>query len=219
MKAMTLLSGGMDSATVLYYMINTVGKANCCAVSFQYPSKHNKYELLQGGRLCAFAGVQRRVIDVTSLFDEFESNLLQTGGAIPEGHYESETMKQTVIPNRNMIFSSIAAGLAESLGIDQLWLGIHSGDHAIYPDCRPEFFNSLKQTLKYSTDGKVDCVAPFLDGDKTTILNYGHEHGVPYAWTRTCYKDQDESCGKCGACQERLEAFANIGKEDPVEYA
>ena len=128
-------------------------------------------------------------------------------------------MSLTVVPGRNLIFSSILASIAESHGYQGIALAVHSGDHAIYPDCRPEFINNLYETVLCSSDGKVDDIwCPFIYADKTEILKVGHEIGVPYQYTRTCYKDQEFSCGRCGSCTERLEAFDAIGKRDPIIY-
>lgn len=220
MKAATLLSGGMDSTTVLYKMAEMVGWDNCVAISMKYPSKHNAHELKSATAIAKDIGIEHRVINLESLFSSFSSALLLTGSDIPEGHYESASMSQTVVPARNLIFAGIAAGFCESHGIGELWLGIHSGDHAIYPDCRPDFFVRLVETVLHATDQKVRCVAPFLNQDKTGILDFGlrDDIKVPYELTRTCYKNQGKACGKCGACQERLEAFANHGIKDPIEY-
>jgi len=143
---------------------------------------------------------------------------LLTGGDIPEGHYEDESMSRTVVPGRNIIFASILTGVAWSLGAEEVWLGIHQGDHAIYPDCRPEFYRAMNEAVTLGTDGKVVLKAPFLDTNKTGILRRGLFLNVPYGYTRTCYKEQEIACGKCGSCQERLEAFAECGLTDPVEY-
>jgi 7-cyano-7-deazaguanine synthase len=158
--------------------------------------------------------------NLTDAFGDFNSNLLKSGGDIPEGHYEEESMKLTVVPGRNLIFSAIMAGLAESIGAEDIALGVHSGDHAIYPDCRPDFIISLAETVKASSDGKVKVRTPLLFEDKTSILRIGHSLNppVPYKLTRTCYKDQELSCGKCGSCQERLEAFGKLGIKDPIDY-
>lgn len=220
MKAATLLSGGMDSTTVLFAMANMVGWKNCIAISMRYPSKHNAYELESAAKIAKYTEVKHVIIDAGDLFKSFSSALLKTGDAIPEGHYEHASMSQTVVPARNLIFASIAAGFCESNNIEELWLGIHSGDHAIYPDCRPEFFVRLVETVLHATDDKVRCVAPFLNQDKTGILDFGFKQSlaVPYYLTRTCYKNQGNACGKCGACQERLEAFSCHNRTDPIEY-
>ena len=127
-------------------------------------------------------------------------------------------MKATVVPGRNIIFLSILAGLAWSVGAKHIALGIHQGDHAIYADCRQEFFKAMDLALYLGTDRNVEFLAPFLDTDKEGILQWGYQHGVPYHITRTFYKDQPIACGKCGSCCERLSAFDKVGRKDPVEY-
>ena len=160
-----------------------------------------------------------RMIDWTGIAAGFTSNLLQNGGPIPEGHYHAENMRQTVVPGRNLIFISILTGIAWSEGAGEIWLGIHAGDHFIYPDCRPEFFTAMRSAVEYGTDGKVTLVAPYLNVTKVEILKEGFQLGVPYALTRTCYTDRPIACGKCGADQERLEAFAAHGCKDPIPYS
>ena len=160
-------------------------------------------------------------IDISGAFNEFKSNLLLSGDEIPEGHYEHESMTKTVVPGRNLILASIMAGLAESVGAGVVALGVHTGDHHIYPDCRPNFIAALYEVIRSSSDGKVIVQAPFLNLDKTEILKIGFTKvgvPVPYHLTRTCYKNQAASCGRCGSCTERLEAFANIGMKDHIEY-
>jgi len=216
-KAIVSLSGGMDSATVLDWL---KAKKRCKveAVSFDYGSKHNEYELPKAEALAAYYGVPHEIINLKDVFGSFKSDLLLSGGDIPEGHYTDASMVATVVPCRNLIMLSIIAGLAESKGCDTIALGIHQGDHAIYPDCRESFYNSLRLTVQEATDGKVDTIAPFLNTDKYGILEYGFMNDVPYKLTRTCYKAQELSCGKCGSCVERIEAFAKFGTKDPIAY-
>lgn len=215
----------MDSSTLLgHYVEQGIKEIHCC--SFFYGSKHNKYERDAFLNLVAYfnresnSNIIVHLIDLTGVFARFKSDLLLSGGEIPEGHYEDASMSRTVVPGRNMIFSSILAGLAESLEIPVIALGVHSGDHHIYPDCRPEFIDSLRETIYRSTEGKVSVEAPFLHEDKYSILmeGYGYKIPVPYEFTRTCYKDQEKSCGKCGSCTERLEAFAKLNKIDTIDY-
>lgn len=211
------LSGGMDSATLIAYAKeHEIEIAQ--AVGFTYGSKHNKYENQAAQDLASYYQVPYRLVDLSAAFAPMKSNLLLSGGDIPEGHYEAPTMAQTVVPCRNLVFLSILAGVAESMEADMVLLGIHSGDHAIYPDCRPAFYNSADKTVRWATDNAVRLEAPFLHGDKASILSYGMALGVPYNLTRTCYKDQAVACGKCGSCQERLMGFAAIGAEDPIAY-
>jgi 7-cyano-7-deazaguanine synthase len=226
MKYIVALSGGMDSATLLGKLFeqSSTEEIHCCL--FNYGSKHERWEMRAAKNLVHFysgfdgPSIIPHAFDLTSIMGEFNSNLLQTGGEIPEGHYENENMKKTVVPGRNMIFISIMAGLAESLGVGTICLGVHSGDHHIYPDCRPDFIYAARWSIYHSTDKRIQLHTPFLFLNKTKILEigYGLDIPVPYQLTRTCYKDQELSCGKCGSCTERLESFANIGKEDPINY-
>lgn len=217
------LSGGMDSATLLGLLLEQGDAIHCCV--FYYGSKHNKWEnraaeniidFYQGKNLPVF----EYPMDISKVMEDFQSNLLLSGDEIPEGHYAGENMRQTVVPGRNLIFAAIMAGLAESIGAAKVALGVHSGDHFIYPDCRTEFVKSLDTTVFLSSDRKVEIIAPLANDDKYSILEKGYslEIPVPYHLTRTCYKDQPLSCGRCGSCNERLEAFQKLGVEDPIVY-
>lgn len=230
MRHVIALSGGLDSAVLLSLMVKQLKAQeieldeNLIAVNFQYGSKHNAYEATASRELASWYQVDHIRIDLTPIFNHYSgksSSLLAGGGNIPEGHYTSETMKSTVVPGRNLIFASILAGLAASGGTleqGEVHLGIHAGDHAIYPDCRPDFYRYLNQTVKYSTEGKVDVAAPFLMETKVYIVSLGHKNKVPFELSRTCYKDQKLACGKCGSCVERREAFALNSLVDPVQY-
>lgn len=223
-KAVIGLSGGMDSATLLGILLDDEYEVHCC--SFYYGSKHNVYERVAVANVINYYKVQdypvvSHMFNLETVFKDFTSNLLKSGGEIPEGHYNDENMRLTVVPGRNMIFASIMAGLAESIGAEVIALGVHAGDHAIYPDCRHEFIKALDTAIYLSSDRKVQIITPLIKDDKTSILKKGYWHlpiRVPYHFTRTCYKDQELSCGKCGSCQERLEAFRNIAIEDPIKY-
>lgn len=220
MRVIVSLSGGMDSTALLGAIREEFPSADIMAVSFQYPSKHNRYELHAAQNVAAFYGVSHRIIDASSVYEAFKSDLLESGGDIPEGHYTDESMKATVVPCRNMIFASIIAGLADSMNYDIVALGIHSGDHAIYPDCRPDFFRKLGAAASAATERRVTMIAPFLTADKTLIIKKASTFKIQVPWnlTRTCYKNQSLACGKCGSCVERLEAFKNNGMVDPVPY-
>lgn len=218
LKALVSLSGGMDSAVVLARCVAQHGEDHVQAVGFTYGSKHNAYEWPKAQALAKHYGAGYHLIDLTAVMREFASDLLKTGGEVPEGHYEAESMRRTVVPFRNGIFTAVLAGLAESLGAGEVWLGVHAGDHHIYPDCRPEFVYSMNHAVCHGTDHKVMLWAPFQGKTKAEILKVGLALGVPFRLTRTCYCDQPVACGRCGSCQERLEAFAKNGVEDPLEY-
>lgn len=219
------LSGGMDSATLLGLLLSNGNTVHCC--SFTYGSKHNKYEnkasrdLVDHYNRLDPHSIKLHEFDISSIMQDFNSALMSSSEElIPEGHYASDSMKKTVVPGRNLIFSSIMAGLAESLGASYIALGVHSGDHHIYPDCRKEFIKSLDNTIFLSSDKTIEVLSPFDEADKFGILEIGYalDSPVPYHLTRTCYKDQENSCGKCGSCVERLEAFALLNQTDPITY-
>lgn len=216
--ALVSLSGGMDSATVLGKAVDELGKG-VSTVGFYYESKHNPFENEAAKQLAAYYCVPFELIDLTGVTKHFRSHLLANEGSlgdVPEGHYEEESMRQTVVPGRNLLFISILSGIAQSHGLKEIWLGIHAGDHYIYPDCRPEFYFAANLAVQHAYG--VELIAPFLHGNKETILQEGYTLGVPYHLTRTCYKAQPVACGKCGSCQERLAAYQAIGRTDPVDY-
>lgn len=217
MKMVISLSGGMDSATVLGWALKELGVSTIC-VSFTYGSKHNEYENKAARQIAEFYKQSIMEINLNEVMKSFKSDLLKTGDAIPEGYYNDSSMSKTVVPARNIIFTSILSGIAWSNDAKAVALGIHQGDHTIYPDCRPAFFYTMNQAIKLGTDNKVSLIAPFLDTDKFGILKWGLANGVPYHLTRTCYKDQPLACGKCGSCVERLEAFSKLSITDPVLY-
>lgn len=210
------LSGGMDSAVLLAGLIDSGYEVT--AVNFRYGSKHGKHEQKAAREIAQFFNISIVSWDLTNLFSPFASNLLQGGGEIPEGHYTEESMSQTVVPGRNMIFASILAGYAQGIGAHRVALAVHSGDHAIYPDCRPEFISNMQWAVYHATDGNVQLDSPFLHCSKGEIVAQGLKVNTPFHLTRTCYKDQPVACGKCGACNERLEAFHENDVKDPLTY-
>lgn len=216
MKAVVSLSGGMDSTVVLARLLDEGKTVEC--FGFEYGSKHNPYEQAAARAVADFYKVSYTLIDLSAITPHLQSNLLKTGGAIPEGHYNDASMSLTVVPGRNIIFLSILAGIAWSREASEIGIGIHQGDHAIYPDCRQSFFRSMDRAIQEGTDGRVSIIAPFLDTDKEGIVKWGIKHEVPFHLTRTCYKDQPIACGKCGSCRERLEAFQQNNQEDLIRY-
>jgi len=213
-KKVIIISGGMDSVTLLHWAVKEYGVSALSALSFDYGSKHNSKELPLASKQCQRLDVSHIVIKLN--FDRFESNLLTTGGDIPEGHYEEENMKQTVVPFRNGILLSYAAGYAESMGADEVMLGSHAGDRAIYPDCREEFTQAMNLAVTLGTYNRVKIVSPFNTWTKGEIVKWGSESGVPYEDTWSCYKGKDEHCGRCGTCVERTESFFENNLRDPV---
>lgn len=216
MKVLVLLSGGMDSVTALHWAAReheVVG-----AVSFDYGSKHNHKEIPMAAWHAAQLGVKHDVIALDFVSRLFASDLLQTGGEIPDGHYEAESMKHTVVPFRNGIMLAIACGLAESRGAEALVIAAHSGDHAIYPDCREPFMQAMADAMKHGTYAEVALLRPFIDCDKMEIVRRGMALGVNYAQTWSCYKGGEIHCGRCGTCVERREAFIEADVADPTPY-
>jgi 7-cyano-7-deazaguanine synthase len=171
---------------------------------------------------CFNLRVSHKILDLKNVFTNFKSSLLnhKDSEKIPEGHYEDNNMKSTVVPFRNGILLSLAVGIAESYGIDKVYYGAHGGDHAIYPDCRPEFLEAIRQASNLGTYINVKILAPYIKMNKISILKKGIKLGVDYKNTHTCYcpNNQGQSCGKCGSCQERLEAFNKNKIKDPLEY-
>lgn len=220
MKKNTVLiscSGGLDS-TVAICLLKERG-FNVEGVSFNYGSKHNSLENKAAKKICNELGVPLYEINIEGVTKLFESSLLLSGGTIPEGHYEDSNMKKTVVPSRNLIFLSILAGIAESKEIPFLAIGVHQGDHFIYPDCRPEFINALRHTIMLSSDFKIlDIIAPLLSLNKIDIVKEGIRLKAPFHLTRTCYTSNEKACGKCGSCNERLEAFSRNNLIDPIDY-
>lgn len=211
MKAVLVYSGGLDSTTLLYEYKDSIA----LAVSFDYGSKHNKRELEYAAVNCKRLGIRHIVIPLGFMGEYFKSSLLIGGGDIPEGSYADENMKSTVVPFRNGIMLSIAAGLAESYELDAIMLANHSGDHAIYPDCRPEFIEGMATAVKAGTYNGVKLVSPYCNLTKREIALRGREIGVDFSLTYSCYKGGEKHCGRCGTCTERREALSGF---DPTEY-
>ena len=201
-----IVSGGMDSITLLYDYLDRIG----LAITFDYGSKHNAKEIPYAKFHCEKLHIKHITIPLLFINDYFKSDLLQSGGDIPEGHYESENMKSTVVPFRNGIMLSIAAGIAESNGFDKILLGNHSGDHAIYPDCREEFITAMSDAIKAGTYANIEIFAPYTNITKMDIAHIGHKLGIDYSKSWTCYKGDEIHCGVCGSCVERKEALTGF---------
>ena len=217
MKVVVLCSGGMDSVTALHWARreHTV----VAAVSFDYGAKHNHREIPFAAEHAASVGARHEVIALDFVERLFASDLLKSGGAIPEGHYEAENMKQTVVPFRNAIMLSIACGFAESVEADGLVIAAHGGDHAIYPDCREDFMQAMGNAMRLGTYAGIRLLRPFIAMNKGEIAAAGARLGVDFARTWSCYKGGAIHCGRCGTCVERREAFVLAGVADPTVYA
>jgi len=215
-KAVVLVSGGMDSVTALY---DTAKKYDLVVgLSFNYGAKHNDREIPFAAFHCRRLGIRHEVISLAFMNQLFKSDLLKSGGEVPEGHYEELTMKQTVVPFRNGIMMAIVAGIAESMGAQGLVIAAHSGDHAIYPDCREDFMKSMGEAIRLGTYAQVELIRPFFAMRKAEIAKRGLDLGVDFSQTWSCYKGDDVHCGKCGTCVERREAFMVAGIKDPTVY-
>lgn len=217
MKVCVLLSGGMDSVTALYDAVANHEVLGC--LSFDYGSKHNALEIPFAGFHAKKLGIPHHVVSLDFMDRLFKSDLLKSGGEIPDGHYAEESMKQTVVPFRNGIMLSVAAGFAESIGADGVVIAAHSGDHAIYPDCREGFMQAMGDAMRQGTYAEIRLLRPFIDLDKAGIARRGAALGVDFSQTWSCYKGGDVHCGTCGTCVERREAFFMAGLTDPTVYA
>lgn len=209
-----IVSGGMDSITMLYEYKNEIA----LAVTFDYGSNHAAKEIPFAKYHCEQLGIAHLIIPLSFMRDYFTSSLLEGSEAIPEGHYEMENMKSTVVPFRNGIMLAIACGLAESRNLHKVMIANHGGDHAIYPDCRGTFINAMSEAMAYGTYEHIKVYAPYTGLNKSDIARRGAELGIDYSQTWSCYKGGEKHCGKCGTCIERQEAFRDAGIEDLTEY-
>lgn len=212
-KTIAVISGGMDSVTMLY-KLKAEGK-KLKAISFNYGQRH-KRELEMARATCEKLGIQHDIVDITSI-TSFISNSALTGDIeVPHGNYADENMKKTVVPSRNTIMASIANGYAINSNFDSIALAVHAGDHAIYPDCRPEFITALQTLFCVNNFEAIDIITPYLYKTKIDIVTEGIELNVDYTLTHTCYEGGEKPCGKCGSCVERTEAFYKNNTKDPL---
>lgn len=213
-NSVIILSGGMDSVTLLYDKKDDIA----LAITFDYGSNHAQKEIECAKYHCALLGIKHIIIPLQFIKQYFSSSLLQGADAIPEGHYADENMKSTVVPFRNGIMLAIACGIAESNGLHKVLIANHSGDHAIYPDCRGEFINSMSSAMSNGTYEHVRIDAPYTNITKGDIARRGKELSIDYTKTWSCYRGSKIHCGKCGTCVERKEAMSYAGIEDKTEY-
>ena len=210
-KAIAVISGGMDSVTMLYEYAEKIG----LACSFHYGSKHNDKEIPFAIFHSESLGIKHITIPLDFMNKHFKSDLLESGGDIPDGHYKDTLMQKTVVPFRNGIMLSIAAGLAESYGLNEVLIANHFGDHSVYPDCRESFILPMAQAIKAGTYGELLLMSPYVAITKRDIAIKGQKLGLDYSQTWSCYKGQEYHCGTCGTCIERKEALRGF---DNTEY-
>lgn len=209
-----ILSGGLDSVTLLYDYQASIA----LAISFDYGQNHASQELSFAKYHCVKLGIPHIIIPMEFMKQYFRSSLLEGKDAIPEGSYDEDNMKSTVVPFRNGIMLAVATGIAESNELKKVLIANHGGDHTIYPDCRPEFIDAMNQTAKAGTFVGVEIAAPYTNITKADIVKRGAALGIDYSKTWSCYKGSHIHCGRCGTCEERKEAFLIAGIEDPTEY-
>ena len=209
-----IYSGGLDSTTLLYEERERVA----LAVTFDYGSNHAAREIACARHHCALLGVEHLVIDLAFMKRYFSSSLLSGAEAIPDGSYDDENMRSTVVPFRNGIMLSVACGLAEDRGLRRVLIANHGGDHAIYPDCRPEFVAAMGAAMQAGTYAGVQLAAPYTHLSKSEIVRRGAALGIDYGQTYSCYRGGEQHCGTCGTCTERREAFRLAGVPDPTIY-
>ena len=209
-----IYSGGLDSTTLLYEERERVA----LAVTFDYGSNHAAREIACAKHHCVLLGIEHLVIELGFMSRYFQSSLLSGAADVPDGNYDEENMKSTVVPFRNGIMLSIACGLAESRGLKRVLIANHGGDHAIYPDCRPTFVDAMNAAMQAGTYEGVQLAAPYTNISKADIIRRGARLGIDYGATYSCYRGGEHHCGTCGTCTERREAFREAGIPDPTKY-
>lgn len=209
-----VLSGGLDSTTMLYDYASRIA----LAITFDYGSNHNAREIECARKNCEYLGIEHIVIPLDFMGKYFQSSLLSGADAIPTGNYSEDNMKSTVVPFRNGIMLSIACGMAESRGLKYVMIANHGGDHAIYPDCRPAFVQSMSEAMQAGTYAHIEISAPYTEISKTEIARIAAKKGVDLAMTYSCYKGGKRHCGKCATCIERRTAIKEAGIPDPTIY-
>lgn len=217
--AIAIVSGGLDSVTLVYELLARGYTPHM--VSFDYGQRH-LHELIFARQLADRLGVPHDIVDLTSVGAHLTGSALTDNIPVPDGHYADANMRITVVPNRNAIMLAIAYGIAVARGASAVATGIHAGDHAIYPDCRPEFAGMFHMMQRVATQGfaraDLHLLTPFVHIGKHDIVARGAALGVPFAETWSCYKGGEYHCGTCGTCVERREAFALAGVADPTVY-
>ncbi|RJL12789.1 7-cyano-7-deazaguanine synthase QueC [Paracoccus siganidrum] len=217
MKTLVICSGGLDSVSLAHMV--AARRELTGLLSFDYGQRHRK-ELDFAARCAARLGVPHQLIDISGIGAALSGSALTDALEVPDGHYAEETMRVTVVPNRNAIMLAIAFGIAAAKGDEAVAAAVHGGDHFIYPDCRPAFTDSFAAMQKAALDGyaEIELFVPFVHRSKADIVTEGARHATPFAETWSCYKGGANHCGRCGTCVERREAFALAGIADPTSY-
>lgn len=216
MKAVVLFSGGLDSTVLVYHLIKE--KVDLKLLSIDYGQRHQN-EITSSTQIAEYLGLPHFVLSLPSLGQLLGGSALTDQKIIlPKGHYAEDSMKTTVVPNRNMILLSLAAGHAISIKFDTVAYAAHAGDHTIYPDCRPEFADSMAHALTLADWNCINLLRPFVNWSKADLVKHGIQMGVPFEKTWSCYAGGKFHCGKCGTCVERKEAFELVGLSDPTQY-
>ena len=213
--SLIIYSGGLDSTTLLYEEQSHIA----LALTFDYGSNHAEKEIACARYHCEMLNIEHLVLGLEFMKHYFQSSLLGGADAIPNGNYDEENMKSTVVPFRNGIMLSIACGLAESRGLNRVLIANHGGDHAIYPDCCPEFVSAMDRAMKSGTYAGVRLAAPYTNLTKADLVRRGAALGIDYGHTYSCYRGEEHHCGTCGTCTERRQAFQLAGVPDPTTYS
>jgi 7-cyano-7-deazaguanine synthase len=218
MKTLVICSGGLDSVSLAYKV--AAEQTLTGLVSFDYGQRHSK-ELGFAAACAQRLGVPHQMIDIRDVGRQLSGSALTDDVAVPDGHYAEESMRITVVPNRNAIMLAIAFGVAAARQAEAVGVAVHGGDHFIYPDCRPDFIDAFQAMQNRALDGyaNVRLYAPFVHVSKADIVTEGTRHATPFDQTWSCYKGGDVHCGRCGTCVERREAFDLARLQDPTDYA
>ncbi|MCC6220986.1 MAG: 7-cyano-7-deazaguanine synthase QueC [Deltaproteobacteria bacterium] len=217
MKIVLVYSGGLDSTTLLFYLRRQGHEVRC--LSIDYGQRHCR-EIESARSICCLIGQELRVLDISQVGGLFgESALVDRNVPLPQGKYQLENMKVTIVPNRNMVFLSLAIAWAISTRSEAVAYAAHAGDRAVYPDCRPEFVADMDSVAKQCDWSSIDVIAPFIDKSKVDIVLLAASLGVPFEKTWSCYAGGEVHCGLCATCLERKEAFIGTGLVDGVQYA
>lgn len=215
-NVVAIFSGGLDSTVLLWHLIEQRYRVK--ALSFNYGQRHLR-ELDSAIVIAHRAAIPHEVVDLSALRPLIGKGS-QTGDVdVPEGHYSDDSMRTTIVPNRNMMMLAVAAAHAITIGADHVAYAAHAGDHTVYPDCRAAFVEALNAALREADWHRVEILAPFLFKSKADIARLGVQLFAPLEDTWSCYKGETHHCGRCGTCVERHEAFEQAGVLDPTVYA